>query len=179
MEGTFVSDKHKKQWTNRRGAQPVSDLVSKLLDPVIERRAGMTMDLLASWEEIVGSRHASLSRPEKLNWPRRAAEDDPFEPATLVVACESGHAVFLQHDSDNVVARVNDYFGFSAVKRLKLLQKPVNVAPSRTVGNKISQPDDNPSQLDELIKDVEDPDLKKALEKLGRGVFSRRSSRER
>ena len=83
-----MSGDSKKQWTNRRGAQPVSDLVSKLLDPVIERRAGMTTDLIASWEEIVGARHAALSRPEKLNWPRQASDDDPFEPATLVVACD-------------------------------------------------------------------------------------------
>ena len=178
MEGTLVSDKHKRQWANRRGAQPVSDLVSRLLDPVIERRAGMTMDLLDSWEDIVGTHHAAHSKPEKLNWPRRAGEDDPFEPSTLEVACESGHAIFLQHDSDNVVARVNDYFGFSAVRRLRIVQKPVSARSSQRQRIQNHQSGETPKHLDDLIKDVKDPDLKQALEKLGRGVFSRRSSQQ-
>lgn len=173
-----MSDKYKRQWKNNRGAQPVSDLVSKLLDPVIERRAGMTMDLLASWEDIVGPDHARRSRPEKLHWPRRATDEDSFEPATLVLACESGHAMFLQHDSDNVLAQVNDYFGFSAVRRLKLVQKPVRVVARPQTGTTAADMQGKEERLKELIRDVDDPGLKLALEKLGRGVFSKRSSPE-
>jgi len=183
-----LSDGSKKQWTNRRGAQPVSDLVSKLLDPVIERRAGMTMDLIASWEEIVGPNHAAKSRPEKLQWPRQAGEpgdENSFEPATLVVACDGGHALYLQHDSDAVLSQVNDYFGFSAVTRLKLVQKPFSTGGNPGVGlqaksnrqnrsNNLAS--DQRSRLDDLVADIENDDLKNALEKLGRGVFSKGSS---
>ena len=173
-----MSGKGKNQWTNRRGAQPVSDLVSKLLDPVIERRAGMTMDLIASWEEIVGERHAALSRPEKLNWPRRSDDEDAFEPATLVVACDGGHALFMQHDSTEVLASVNDYFGFTAVSKLKLVQKPLQQVqrrnPNRTVQGKLAQ--SKADKLDAMVSDIEDENLKKALKKLGKGVFSEGSS---
>ena len=172
-----MSGDRKKQWTNRLGAQPVSDLVSKLLDPVIERRAGMTTDLIASWDEIVGERHAAMSRPEKLNWPRQASEDDPFEPATLVVACDGGHALFMQHDSTEVLACVNDYFGFTAVSKLKLVQKPLT-----SVGRRRERPTTGPladskrQHLAAVVKDVENNDLREALEKLGKGLFSEGSS---
>ncbi|MEP0943639.1 MAG: DciA family protein [Rhizobiaceae bacterium] len=176
-----MSGKSKKQWTNRRGAQPVSDLVSKLLDPVIERRAGMTMDLIASWDEIVGEHHAAKSRPEKLNWPRQASVDDAFEPATLVVACDGGHALFLQHDSTEVLASVNDYFGFTAVSKLKLVQKPLQVAGQRRqVGSGRKAAADlvgsKQEKLDSIVKDIENEDLRNALTKLGKGVFSEGSS---
>lgn len=173
-----MSGKGKNQWTNRRGAQPVSDLVSKLLDPVIERRAGMTMDLIASWEEIVGERHAALSRPEKLNWPRRADDEDAFEPATLVVACDGGHALFMQHDSTEVLASVNDYFGFTAVGKLKLVQKPLQQVQRRNA-NRSAQGNLAQAKADKLnamVNGVEDENLKKALKKLGKGVFSEGSS---
>lgn len=170
-----MSNESKKQWANRRGAQPVSDLVSKLLDPVIEQRAGMTMDLIGSWREIVGDHHAAKSLPEKLHWPRQISDDDPFEPATLVVACDGGHALYLQHDSEAVLAAVNDYFGYSAVARLKLVQKPVVVRmpDSKSADKKLGKRET--LHLASLIEQVEDPHLKNALEKLGRGVFSKGS----
>lgn len=163
----------------RRGAQPLSDLVSDLLDPVIERRAGMTMDLLGSWTEIAGEDHARQSRPEKLLWPRRATQEDPFEPATLVVACESGHALFLQHDSSTIVDRINDYFGFAAVVRLKLVQKPVpNADLPRKLrsGERLSRV---PADVGRLLREIDDPDLKRSLENLGRGVFRESTSDEK
>ena len=67
---------------------PVSDLASAIIDPVLRKRTGVSVGLVQSWDEIVGPRLAAHSRPEKIVWPRRPHEDDPFEPATLVIACE-------------------------------------------------------------------------------------------
>lgn len=173
-----MSDGPKKQWTNRRGAQPVSDLVTKLLNPVFERRAGMTMDLIASWGEIVGEQHAAKSRPEKLVWPRQASDDDPFEPATLILACESAHALFLQHDSTAVISRVNTYFGFTAVTRMKIVQKPLVELDFEVAKEKRALPETKRERLLDMVEDIEDPKLKEALIKLGEGVFSEGSSRD-
>ncbi|MEE9313511.1 MAG: DciA family protein [Rhizobiaceae bacterium] len=156
----------------KRPAQPVADLVSKLLNPVIERRAGMTLDLIASWDEIAGVQHAAQSRPEKLLWPRQASDDDPFEPATLVVACEGGHALFLQHDSAAIIARINTYFGFSAVARLKLTQKPIGRREERKRKKTIVLNESKRRDLNEMLEEVTEPKLKAALEKMGKGVFS-------
>ena len=194
-----MSNDSKKQWTNRRGAQPVSDLVSKLLDPVIERRAGMTTDLIASWEEIVGEAHAARSRPEKLQWSRSGRDlafdpaydggsgsgGDGFEPATLIIACDGGYALFLQHDSDTILSQVNDYFGFFAINRIKLTQKPIAAdgTPKSSAHARESRSGapkdlaaDKRAKLDDLVGSIENEDLRRALEKLGRGVFSEGSS---
>ncbi len=61
---------------------PVSDLASAIIDPVLRKRTGVSVGLVQSWDEIVGPRLAAHSRPEKIVWPRRPHEDDPFEPAT-------------------------------------------------------------------------------------------------
>lgn len=162
----------KKQDGFRKGATPVGDLVSRLLNPVIERRAGMTMDLIQSWVEIVGETHAKHSRPEKLNWPRQASDDDPFEPATLVVACEGSHALFFQHDSSAIIERINTYFGFSAVSKLKLHQQPLEPLDSKAPLAKREVSAEKQARLELLLKNVDDPELKAALEKMGKGVFS-------
>lgn len=165
-------------WRSKKGAQPVSDLVSKLLNPVIERRAGMTTDLIASWELIAGGLHAQNSKPEKLIWPKQASDEDAFEPATLVVACESGHAIFLQHDVSAIVGRINTYFGFSAVARIKLTQKPIPRPQLRQKKAKPQLQADKQSNLDSMLDHISDPGLRDALEKMGKGVFSNRSDGE-
>ena len=75
----------------------VSDLATGILDPMLRKRAGISVGLVQSWEEIVGPRVARLSRPERIQWPRRLHEDDPFEPAVLVIACEGVAALHIQH----------------------------------------------------------------------------------
>lgn len=153
-------------------AAHVGDYVSKLLSPVIEQRAGMTMDLIASWEEIVGEDHAKHSRPQKLNWPRRPTDDDAFEPATLVIACEGAQSLFLMHDSAAIIGRINTYFGFGAVSRLKLVQKPLNTKEPKRRKVKPQIKPEQARRLKSMLENVEDPQLRESLEKMGRGVFS-------
>ena len=119
----------KKQGENDRGTfrarypRPLSELISKIINPVVERRAGMSSDLIAVWSDLVGTEHARYSRPQKLLWSRHIGELDEFSPATLVVACDSSRALFFQHETTNIIQRVNTYFGFAAVDRVKIIQK--------------------------------------------------------
>ena len=158
----------------RRGARPVGDLVSQLLDPVLARKTGMTTGLIAAWAELVGTRLDGVCRAEKLVWPPRRHEADPFQPATLVVACEGASVLRLQHQTSEIVARVNAFFGYPAVDRLKIVQRAV--VPHR--------PDRRPSlrnlgagelaSIAAMTDRIEDPRLKAALESFGASVLQRR-----
>ncbi|MDF1601238.1 DciA family protein [Mesorhizobium sp. YIM 152430] len=153
------------------GAQPVADLATRILDPVLKKRAGISVALIQSWEEIVGERIASASRPEKIVWPRRMGENDPFEPATLVVACEGMAALALQHETGEVIGRVNGFLGFSAVGRIRIVQKPVAVdtvlkrpGPAKLDGRQ-------EAHLKSVTAQIEDDGLRAALERLGAEVI--------
>ena len=93
---------------------PVSDLASEILDPILRKRAGISIGLVQSWEEIAGPRLASHTRPEKIVWPRRMQEDDPFQPATLIIACEGFAALHVQHETGEIIGRINSFLGFNA-----------------------------------------------------------------
>ena len=161
----------------RRGgnAVPVSDLAVGILDPVLRRRAGITIGLVQSWDEIVGARLAAQTRPQKIAWPRRAQEDDPFEPGTLVVACEGMAALHLQHETGEVIARVNAFLGFSAIGRLKIVQKPVAAAPKRRPALR-GLSGEEAARLDRLVDGIEDDGLRAALARLGRSVIGERKA---
>lgn len=155
----------------RAGAVPVSDLATALLDPVLRRRAGMTVGLVQSWDEIVGTRLARATRPERIAWPRRMHEDDPFEPATLIIACEGAMALRLQHETGEIIGRVNAFLGFQAIGRIKIVQKPVT-APQRNVPRppRSLRPEEA-TRLARTVGEIEDDGLRAALERLGRSVI--------
>lgn len=157
---------------------PVSDLVTDLLDPVMRKRAGISVGLVQCWEEIVGPRLAATSRPQKIQWPRRAGEDDPFEPATLVIACEGLAALHIQHETSEIIGRVNGFLGFNAIGRIKVVQKPVQrlVAPLKRRLGPVS--DAEAAGIAEKVSKIEDEGLRASLERLGRSVIgSKRQKR--
>lgn len=157
-------------------AAPVGDLAAGILDPVLRKRAGITIGLVQSWEEIAGPRLAATTRPQKIAWPRRAHEDDPFEPGTLVIACEGMAALHLQHESGEVIARVNAFLGFTAVGRLKIVQKPVALPQKpRPVLRDLNR--EETSRLDRLVSEIEDDGLRQSLARLGRSVFGEQKAR--
>jgi hypothetical protein len=147
----------------------VSDLASQILDPLLRRRAGMSVALVQSWEEIVGPRLASNSRPEKIQWPRRG-EDGPFEPAVLVIACEGIAALHIQHETSEIIARANAFLGFGAIGRVRIVQKPVRTVAGQARPPLRSLNASEKQRLSALVSEIEDDDLRASLERLGASV---------
>ncbi|MBN9244810.1 MAG: DUF721 domain-containing protein [Mesorhizobium sp.] len=150
---------------------PVSDLATGILDPMLRKRAGISVGLVQSWEEIVGPRLAQLSRPERVQWPRRMNEHDPFQPAALVIACEGVAALHIQHQTDEIIGRVNAFLGFAAIGRVRIVQKPASVrrkppAPAPRTLSKAER-----SQVASAVGGIEDEALRKSLERLGSAVL--------
>jgi hypothetical protein len=160
-----------------RNAVAVSDLATALLDPVLRRRAGISIGLVQSWEDIVGPRLARNSRPEKIQWPRRIADDDPFEPAVLVIACEGTAALHVQHETGEIISRVNAFLGFSAIGRVRIVQKPVRPPQKagRPIPRKLSE--EEKAGLSGKVGNIDDPELRASLERLGASVLGAKTSK--
>jgi len=159
--------------TRPRGPVAVSDLASAILDPVLRRRAGISVGLVQNWDEIVGERMAAMSRPEKIAWPRRLSDDDPFQPATLVVVCSGIAAMHVQHETSQIIERVNAFLGFAAVGRVRIVQKPVAAAPQRKRVLRALAPNEV-ARVEEMTAGIEDEELRQSLARLGRSVKAAR-----
>lgn len=162
----------------RRGAQQIADVANGLIDPVLARRAGINTALLSTWPEIAGPQFADCTRPEKIAWPRRdEAGDGRPQPGVLTVACEGSRALFLTHAQGELIARINSFFGFAAIRQLRIVQKPVAPQPK----SRPLRPLDAiaASKLEDMVDGMEDGRLKEAIMRLGRGVLSGRKRPQR
>ncbi|PSH70651.1 DUF721 domain-containing protein [Phyllobacterium brassicacearum] len=161
---------------SKKGFRPLADPVAGILDPVLRKRAGITIELVQAWEEVVGPALGEQSRPLKLLWPRRAHEDDPFQPATLVIACQGFTAMRVQHETGEIISRVNAFLGFAAVGRVKIEQKPV----SHPVVKRRSLPPVDAATADKISRSVgliEDESLREALQRLGQSIHAEKIKR--
>jgi hypothetical protein len=159
-------------WKERTRAKHLGDIVPGILEPVIARRSGMTHDLIAGWEDIVGPQYATNTRPEKIVWPKRASDIDPFQPGTLMVACDGAKALFLQHEADQVIERLNLFFGFQAIAKIRINQKPVR-APEQKSRTASELDAIESARLENVTGKISDPELRKRIEAFGKGVILR------
>ncbi len=163
-----------KQPYTRKGVVQISEVANGLIDPVLSRRAGINTLLLGSWDEIAGEEFADCTRPERITWPRRAAEmagEGGYQPGVLTIACEGARALFLTHAQGELIQRINGFFGFPAVNQMRIVQKPVSPQPKR---NRKPKPltGERARHLETLVDGIESDALKAALTRLGTAVLS-------
>lgn len=157
-----------------RGERQISEVANRLIDPVLAKRAGISTLLLGSWDEIAGIDFSDCTRPEKISWPRRASEmtgeDGGHQPGVLTIACEGARALFLTHAQDELIQRINGFFGFPAVRQIRIVQKPVTpqAKPHRKVRPLAHA---EAKHLDDLVSGIENESLRKALTRLGSAVM--------
>lgn len=124
------------------------------------------------WVEIVGERLARVTRPQKLTRGRGGAG------GTLELRVAGPAALLVQHQSADIIQRVNLFLGAGSVERLRIAQGPVKPLPQgdarpRPRGRAALPPLPAAAEA-ELSASVEEaPEgLKAALRKLGRAVLS-------
>lgn len=124
--------------------------------------------LITEWASIVGHQLALRTAPDRLSFPRGKRED-----ATLHIRAMGAIALELQHLEPLIVERINGFFGYRAVARIRLVHAaPASATPLRA-------PPLRPLSMDEEIAvmraaaTVDDPDLRDALERFGRSLAGR------
>ncbi len=152
-----------------RGAQPLSALVGRVINPVARKRGFAAADLIAAWAEVVGSELAECTRPEKIVWPRGEANSEL--PGVLTLKVDGPRAVLVQHQLGQIVERVNAFFGYAAVGHVRLVQAPLDRTPKpvRTEERPLAPEDE--ARLKTATSGVADEGLREALDRLGRGVL--------
>ncbi len=128
-------------------------------------------ELVGRWPEIVGEELSGVSEPERIKWPRGAAENARKTGGTLVIRAAPGRGLELQHESPRIMERINRFLGFGAIDTVKVVQAatwPQNQTATRSVPAK--------KLCEQELAAIEDGPLKAALERLGSGVAATQTS---
>ena len=162
----------------QRGLLALSAMVSKITTPLYRKRGFAEVRILSDWPTIVGERFAAFTLPEKLVLPR-GSKGVGKRDGLLHVRVEGPLATELQHLEPQIVERINGYFGYSAVARLKLVHGPIPPVSQPAAGQ--SQLQANPRTkraMEEMTSGIADTGLRAALTDLGCAVAAKQERKE-
>jgi hypothetical protein len=119
-------------------ARSVGAYVPKVVAAAFEKYGFHTAEIMTSWETIVGADLARLTRPDAIKWPRgakgRVASDDDAQTAgaTLILASNPAFALEVSYRTQEIIDRINRYFGYRAIAQLRIVQTPKAETPAKT-----------------------------------------------
>jgi hypothetical protein len=145
--------------------RPLADVLRKTLGEAFAKQGFASVELVTRWPEIVGMEIAAHSQPEKIQWPRTPQTRNAPEPGTLLLRVEGPAALEIQHLSDVILERVNQFFGWQAVDGVRLRQAPL----SRRAAPR-SRPAPDPAVMARIaaaLPEIKDAKLRQALARLG------------
>ncbi len=146
-------------------ARTISDLMPEVGRAAFRRFGFVQSSIVSRWSEIVGERYARMSAPEMIRFPVGKKSD-----GTLEMTVESAFAPMIQHVIPEIIERVNRFFGYNAVAKIKIRQ------------GHVAQPDDRPepkappmlkpvpAELGESLREIADPELQMVLESLAQSL---------
>ena len=146
-------------------AKPIADLMPQIGGAAFRRFGFVQSSVVTRWPEIVGERHAQVCMPEAIRFPPGEKNDGILQLVVL-----PAHAPLIQHVIPEIVERVNRFFGYKAVARVKLRQGAVK--PPRADGSRTAPPSLKPipMELGDSLRDIGDPELRTVLESLARSI---------
>ncbi|WP_339915374.1 DciA family protein [uncultured Brevundimonas sp.] len=158
-----------------RPAPPAGRALAPLIKQLDEKFGRSAGTLEPRWREIVGDRLARVTRPQKLTCGKGGTG------GTLELRVAGPAALLVQHQSEDILARVNLFLGPGSVDRLRIAQGPVKpMSDSTRPANRIRPsatplPAEQEAALDASLAPAPDG-LKAALQRLGRAVLAKDTS---
>lgn len=146
----------------RPGFRAAGASLSRVVGPVVARHGGGVLARLKSdWAAIIGPELTGSTWPEALG-----------RGGVLKLHVTSAKALEIQHRAPLLIERINLFFGREAVTRLALVQGPLPLLEAQTVrepARPLAARD--AVALDSQLAEIDDPELREALDRLGRAVI--------
>ena len=146
-------------------ARAISDLMPEIGRTAFRRFGFVQSSVVSRWPEIVGPRHARVCAPESIRFPPGEKSEGILQ---LVVV--PAHAPIIQHVIPEIIERVNRFFGYKAVARVKLRQGEVKPPDGQERPAAPPSLKPIPMELGESLRDIGDPELRAVLESLARSL---------
>ena len=154
-----------KKYTKQRngsiqGLRSFKDTLPKNIKKVINKKGHIYSETLNNWKYIVGE---DLF---KVCYPKSFKNSNKFGVSTLFVMVKRGHEVNLEYSKKELINKMNSFFGYEVVEKVKLLSFDDSKNESLQK-NEINRYVTN-SEYQKKINTVKNEKIKKSLTELAR-----------
>ena len=159
-----------KKYTKQRqrsiqGLRSFKDTLPKNIKKVINKKGHIYSETLSNWKYIVGENLF------KICYPKSFKNSNKFGVSTLIIMVRRGHEIDLEYSKKKIIDKMNSFFGYSVVEKLKLL----SFDDKNSFLLKKNHPDENVTnnKFQKKIDDVKNEKIRKSLTELTK-VFKKK-----
>ena len=105
--------KYTKQRNSIQGLRSFKDTLPKNIKKVINKKGHVYSETLNNWKYLVGDNLF------KICYPKSFKSSNRFGLSTLVIMVKRGHEVDLEYSKKQVMDKINGFFGYKVVEKLK------------------------------------------------------------
>ena len=149
-----------KKYTKQRngsiqGLRSFKDTLPKNIKKVINKKGHIYSETLSNWKYIVGD---DLF---KVCYPKSFKNSNRFGVSTLLIMVKRGREVDLEYSKKEIMDKMNSFFGYSVVEKLKLISfdNEKKILPNE----KGSEDNVTNKRYQKKIDDVKNEKIKKSL----------------
>ena len=143
-----------------QGLRSFKDTLPKNVKKIINKKGHIYSETLSRWKYIVG---VELF---KVCYPKTFKNSNRFGVSTLVIMVKRGHEVDLEYSKKDIINKMNSFFGYSVVEKLKLVS--FDYEQEIVSENKKINRDIEINKYKNKINDVKNDKIKKSLMKLAK-----------
>ena len=148
----------KQRNTSIQGLRSFKDTLPKNLKKIINKKGHIYSETLSNWKYLVGNELF------KVCFPKTFKNSNRFGVSTLVVMVKRGHEVDVEYSKKNILDKMNSFFGYDVVEKLKFISFDDEQKTSSL--NEIKSNNVAISKYRDKIKDVKNEKIKKSLTEL-------------
>ena len=145
----------KQRSSSIQGLRSFKDTLPKNIKKVINKKGHIYSETLNNWKYIVGDNLF------KVCYPKSFKNSNRFGVSTLLIMVKRGHEVDLEYSKKEIMDKMNSFFGYSVVEKLKFTsfddQKDFSVEEGKKKNNVTN------NKYKKKVNDVKNEKLKKSL----------------
>ncbi len=98
-----------------QGLRSFRDTLPKNVKKIINKKGHIYSETLNNWKYIVGEKLF------KICYPKSFKNSNRFGVSTLLIMVKRGHEVDMEYSKKNIIDKMNRFFGYSVVEKLKFI----------------------------------------------------------
>ena len=105
----------KQRFKTIQGLRSFKDTLPKNIKKIIKKKGHIFSETLNNWKYIVGNEVFQIC------YPKTFKNSNKFGVSTLLVMVKRGHEVDLEYSKKEIMDKMNSFFGYSVVEKLKFI----------------------------------------------------------
>ena len=150
----------KQRFKSIQGLRSFKDTLPKNIIKIINKKGHIYSETLSNWKYIVNDNLF------KVCYPKSFKNSNKFGVSTLVVMVKRGHEVDLEYSKKDIMDKMNSFFGYSVVEKIKFtcfdnekdFSSKINIQKNDVTNN----------EYQKKINDVKNEKIKKSLIELSK-----------